>query len=49
MSQVVILLKEGVTWAPGKTYEVTVDANATDALGKKLGAPVSASFTMSAQ
>jgi hypothetical protein len=35
-------------WAAGKTYTVTVDADAADVLGKKLGAPVIASFTMSA-
>jgi hypothetical protein len=35
-------------WAAGKTYVVTVDADAADVLGKKLGAPVTASFTMSA-
>jgi hypothetical protein len=35
-------------WAPGKTYEITVDKDAADVLGKTLGAPVVASFTMSA-
>jgi hypothetical protein len=37
------------TWAAGKTYTVTVDANATDVVGDKLGTPVSAMFTMSAK
>jgi hypothetical protein len=33
-------------WAAGKTYAVTVDKDAADALGAKLGTDVSASFTM---
>ena len=36
------------TWTAGKTYTVTVDATATDVVGATLGAPVTASFTMSA-
>jgi hypothetical protein len=35
-------------WVAGKTYEITVDADTVDVLGKKLGAPAVASFTMSA-
>lgn len=41
-------ISPATAWAAGKTYTVTVDANATDAVGDKLGTPVSAMFTMSA-
>jgi Bacterial Ig-like domain len=34
------------TWAAGKTYVVTVDANADDVVGDKLGAVVNAAFKM---
>jgi Bacterial Ig-like domain len=34
------------TWAPGKTYVVTVDADAADVLGDKLGTAVAAAFMM---
>jgi Bacterial Ig-like domain len=33
-------------WAPGKTYVVTVDADAADVLGDKLGTAVAAAFMM---
>ena len=35
-------------WAAGKTYTITVSADTTDVVGDKLGAPVTATFTMSA-
>ncbi|MEA2701177.1 MAG: Bacterial Ig-like domain [Myxococcales bacterium] len=44
----VVTFNPAAPWAAGKTYTITVDANAADVLGKKLGAPVDASFTMSA-
>ncbi|HXI59216.1 MAG TPA: Ig-like domain-containing protein [Polyangia bacterium] len=44
----VVTIVPSAPWAAGKTYTITVDANAADVLGKKLGAPVDASFTMSA-
>ena len=33
-------------WAPGKTYVVTVDADAADVLGDKLGTTAAAAFVM---
>jgi hypothetical protein len=42
-----LALKPKTTWAPGKTYVVTVDKDAADVFGVTLGSPVSASFTMS--
>ena len=43
-----VKLAPKTVWAAGKTYVVTVAADAADALGKKLGAPVVMSFHMSA-
>jgi len=43
-----VTLSPKTAWAAGKTYVVTVDATAVDVLGKALGAPGAASFTMSA-